>query len=381
MLRWLLLSAVVVLVACEVTTTKLVATPPSPAVSAARVKSLKYPEIPRLVATPGGRLYGDQIQNWALKNIGFYAIQDMISEQKLLPCSPKVIVAVIDTGIDYLHPALASTLWTNPGETGRDAQGKDKATNAIDDDGNGFVDDVIGWDFVHDVPLPYDTHGHGTHISGIIAATTGALHYSGVCPNAAIMALKYYDTSGAGYNNLSNTVRAIEYATKMGANIINYSGGGSDPASTERNAVEAASKRGVLFVAAAGNDGHNTSLAPYYPSSYPFENIIAVASINTKNELLPSTNFGPGVPLAAPGQMVLSTLPEGKYGTMSGTSQATAIVSGAAALLLSQRPNRKSNLEAKKWLVEGAVPYPDKKALSGGLLSLPGAIEKMRSSK
>jgi subtilisin family serine protease len=383
-LRLFLLCAVLALASCEVRvrmmTQPLAASSPTPPLSE-RYSHLRYPELPKLYGTPGARLYGTQFKNWALQEIGFSAAQDMIYDKRLSPCSPKVIVAVIDTGIDYLHPALATSLWKNPGESGLDAKGKDKGTNGIDDDGNGFVDDVIGWDFVHDVPLPYDTHGHGTHISGIIAATTGSEHGSGVCPNASIMALKYYDSSGAGYNNLSNTVRAIEYATKMGAHIINYSGGGSDPAASERNAVEAANKQGILFVAAAGNDGHNVEIAPYYPGSYPFENILMVASINSKRELLPSTNFGKLVPLAAPGLLVLSTLPEGKYGTMSGTSQATALTSGAAAFLLSQNPLRRTNLEAKKWLVEGAAPYRDKNALGGGLLSLPGAVEKIRGGR
>src|SRR5262249_38710451 len=145
-----------------------------------------------------------------------------------------------------------------------------------------------------------------------------------------------------GYNNLQNTVRAIQFAVQHGAQIINYSGGGADPALAERMAIEEAEKKGILFVAAAGNDGHNNDVAPYYPASYPLDNIVSVASITKQNQLLPSSNFGKTVYIAAPGLSILSSLPGGRFGTMSGTSQATAFVTGAAALLASQFKDKRS---------------------------------------
>jgi subtilisin family serine protease len=331
-------------------------------------------------------------RDWALNFIGFFEVfTSTLKPRKagIEACSNEVVVAVIDTGIDYTHPELANSVWINWGEAGpweppaslkNLTTCRDKSCNGIDDDGNGFVDDIAGWDFVHDVPLPYDTHGHGTHIAGIIAGAAANGSSVGVCPNVTIMPLKYYDNSGAGYNNLANTVRAIQYAVRNGAHIINYSGGGADPAASERAAVEEANRRGVLFVAAAGNDGHDNRFAPYYPASYGVENIVSVASVNREGKLLPSSNYGRTVQLAAPGLGILSTLPEGKFGTMSGTSQATAFVTGAAALLLSQvkgRPELDPRV-AKRWLLESARPLKGdhkQQLVSHGALWLPGALE------
>lgn len=330
-------------------------------------------------------------QDWALQNIGFFeSFTPLIQPIKsgVESCSSKITVAVIDTGIDYTHPELKDNLWTNIGESGPWTPSgtavtdcRDKSCNGIDDDGNGFVDDVVGWDFVHEVPLPFDTHGHGSHIAGIIASSAAnGFGTTGICPRVSIMALKYYDNSGIGYNNLQNTVRAIQYAIRMGAKIINYSGGGSDPALNERIAVENAEKHGVLFVAAAGNDGHNNDLQPYYPASYGLSNIISVASITQSNQLLPSSNFGKTVYIAAPGLSVLSTLPGGRFGTMSGTSQATAFVTGAAALLASQAKDVKhfDYAQIKAWIGQGAKPMrgnDSRTVLATGLLSIPGSLK------
>ncbi len=333
-------------------------------------------------------------REWGLAAIGFFDVFSAQPKQSVT-CSKEVVVAVVDTGIDYTHPQLRDNLWVNKGETGPWAPTKeladrgyawncrDKSCNGIDDDGNGYVDDVVGWDFVHDVPLPFDTHGHGTHIAGIIGgATENAAGASGVCPGVSLMGLKYYDNGGAGYNNLANTVRAIEYAVANGAQIINYSGGGADPAASERVAVAQAQKHGVLFIAAAGNDGRNNDRRPYYPASYPLDNIIGVASVNKYDRLLPSSNFGKTVHVAAPGLMILSTLPGGKFGTMSGTSQATAFVTGAAAMLASQG-GPFDYRRVKAFVLEGARPMKlnnNKQLLAAGLLSLPGSLTAQRNT-
>lgn len=339
---------------------------------------LDYPSLPSKLAISRPKVDPNISKDWALVNIGFFEVftelvKPILSTTK--PCSKSVVVAVIDTGIDYTHPELRPNLWTNS---------KEIAGNGIDDDKNDFIDDEIGWDFVHDVALPYDIHGHGTHIAGIIAAVAAnGIGSTGVCPTVTIMPLKYYDNSGSGYNNLSNTVRAINYAVKMGAHIINYSGGGSDPSPTERSALIEAQKKGVLLVAAAGNEGRNNDRFPYYPANYGLDNIISVTSLSKNNELLPSSDFGKSVHMAAPGMMILSTLPEGKFGTMSGASQATAFVTGAAALLASQFSDdpRLHYKEVRQAIIDGSKPlkYNDlKNAVSGGVLNIPLALKALK---
>lgn len=289
-------------------------------------------------------------------------------------CDRTVVVAVIDTGIDYTHPALAPYLWWNPGETGSDVMGRDRSANFVDDDLDGLKDDVIGYDFVTGRGKAYDMHSHGTHIAGII--TGGFRGFDGAC--LRIMSLRYYDNSGSGYNNLNNTVKAIEYAVAHGVDIINYSGGGPDAATPEMNAVKAASDSGILFIAAAGNDGHDNKFAPYYPASYRFENVISVASVDRSNRVLPSSNYGSTVTLAAPGLGVMSTLPGGGYGTMSGTSQATANVTAAAASLMVryEGPRETRAAAVRRALIEGAVRVKTVTDLGmAGIVSVDRSIE------
>ena len=253
--------------------------------------------------------------------------------------SKKIVVAVIDTGADVHHEDLSNNIWVNPGETGLDAQGHDKASNGIDDDGNGFIDDIHGWNFVSNVNDLTDNHGHGTHIAGIIGAEAGnGKGIAGIAPKVSLMILKYYDPKVAGTDNLKNTVNAIKYAVKMKANIINYSGGGIEFSQEEHDAIEEAQKAGILFVAAAGNERSNSDKHKYFPADYGLSNIISVTAIDPSTEVLPSSNYGTEtVDIAAPGQNILSTLPGSTYGYMTGTSQATAFVTGAAVLVMAHK--------------------------------------------
>jgi len=372
-----------------------------------RAAGLKYPPLPaetlerirtgRRRPTPAPKLDSAISRDWALASIGFFEVFSPLVQPlrpSMEPCSPEIVVAVVDTGIDYTHPELRSSLWVNPGESGpweppkgwkqaANVACRDRSCNGIDDDTNGFIDDVVGWDFVHDVPLPFDTHGHGTHIAGIIASSSAnGIGTAGVCPRVSVMPLKYYDNSGSGYNNLANTVRAMQYAVRNGAQIINYSGGGADPATAERTSIEEALRKGILVVAAAGNDGHNNDQVPYYPASYNLENIVGVGSLNKQQVLLPSSNYGRTVHVAAPGLSILSTLPESKYGTMSGTSQATAFVTGTAALLASQmRGHGLDFRQIKRWIVDSARSLQGNtrhQYLSAGILSLPRALQAQK---
>ena len=245
-----------------------------------------------------------------------------------------IVVAVIDTGIDLDHVEFKDRLWVNKGEFGLDELGRDKSSNGVDDDKNGYVDDVHGWNFVHSNNDVTDNHGHGTHISGIIGAR--GMTVSGVAPDVSLMVLKYYDSKGGG-GSLEFTINSIRYAVKMGAHIINYSGGGTQPNSLEKKAIKEAQERGILFVAAAGNEYSNSDISNYYPADYELNNIISVTAIDESKHVLESSNYGvKTVDIAAPGKRIYSTLHNGLYGYMTGTSQATGFVTGVTALIMSR---------------------------------------------
>jgi len=239
-----------------------------------------------------------------------------------------VIVAIIDSGMDYNHVDLAANAWVNPGEI---------PNNGLDDDGNGFVDDVHGWDFANNDKDPIDDVGHGTHCSGTIGAVgNNGIGVVGVNWNVSLMPVKFLDATGSG--STSAAVSAIQYAVRMGAKIISASWGGPGASQALEDAIAAAGQADVLFVAAAGNSGQNTDFFPNYPSSYTLDNIIAVAASDHNDQLATFSNYGvASVDLAAPGVDILSTLPGG-YGLLSGTSMATPHVAGAAALILGRFP-------------------------------------------
>ncbi len=269
--------------------------------------------------------------------------------------SRKIVVAVIDTGADVKHEDLIANIWSNPGETGQDGKGRDKATNGLDDDGNGFVDDVHGWNFVSGNNDLKDNHGHGTHVSGIIGAeASNGKGIAGIAPEVSLMVIKYFDPKVPSTDNLKNTVNSIRYAIKMKANIINYSGGGTEFSKEEFDAIDEARKQGILFIAAAGNERSNSDRFHYYPADYGLTNIISVTAIDPSIEVLASSNYGTEtVDMAAPGQNILSTLPNNLYGYMTGTSQATAFITGAAVLVMARRPTADPEAVKKYILATG----------------------------
>lgn len=252
-----------------------------------------------------------------------------------VPCSVKdlsrkIIVGVIDTGVDSNHPFLKNSLWINPGESGKDIHGHEKSTNGIDDDGNGYVDDVHGWNFIENNSNIEDVHGHGTHISGLILAGGGELRRESI-PNDKIqvMVLKNYHSSQE--DNISATVTAINYAVDQGVKIINISGGGATSSREEYRALRRAADRNIWIVAAAGNEGKNTDMQGFFPASYDISRIISVGALNRRWRTLAFSNFGAKVDIMIPGEQVFSSLPGGKFGAMSGTSQSAARVSGYLA--------------------------------------------------
>ncbi len=274
--------------------------------------------------------------------------------------SKDIVVAVIDTGIDVNHKDLAHNLWVNKGEVGTDSKGRDKATNGVDDDGNGYIDDVNGWNFVSSNADLKDNHGHGTHIAGIIGAEGGnGFGVAGVAPKVSIMSIKYYDPMVPNANNLANTIKSIRYAVKMGANIINYSGGGLEYSAEEYQAIKEAKDKGILFVAAAGNERSNSDKNHYYPADYPLTNIISVTAANESNNVLPSSNYGQQtVDIQAPGSNIYSTIPGNLFTNMTGTSQATAFATGVAVLVWANNKDFSAE-QVKKYILKTGDDVPE----------------------
>jgi hypothetical protein len=243
--------------------------------------------------------------------------------------SSTVVVADIDTGVDYTHPDLAANMWVNPGET---------AGDGIDNDANGYVDDIYGIDACNVDSNPMDDHGHGTHTAGTIGAVgNNGIGVAGVNWNVKIMALKFLNAEGKG--STSDAVICLQYLTMMkttyGVNVVvsSNSWGGSDGSQALYDAIKASNDAGVMFVAAAGNDGMNTDTTPSYPASYNLPGIISVAAIDANAHCASFSNYGlTSVDVAAPGVDVLSTVKGGGYATMSGTSMATPHVAGVVAL-------------------------------------------------
>ena len=233
------------------------------------------------------------------------------------PGASPVVVAVIDTGVDYTHPDLAGNMWTNPGEI---------PNNGIDDDANGYVDDYYGYDFADGVPDPFDSGFHGTHVSGTIAAIgNNQLGVIGVNYRAKIMALKA-SSDGNSFTD-SAIIEAVQYATMMkGRSVsvvaINASFGGGGSNSTERAAIQAAGDAGIIFCVAAGNNAANNDVTPVYPASYRLSNMIVVAASDQTDGLATFSDYGANtVDLAAPGVNILSTEPVSQASTVASVQQ------------------------------------------------------------
>lgn len=282
--------------------------------------------------------------------------------------SRDVVVALVDTGIDYTHEDLAGRIWTNTDEI---------PGNGIDDDGNGYVDDVYGWNFysgTNDVYVGTED-AHGTHGAGTIAANAGnGVGIAGIVQSdhVKVMAVKALGGSD-GSGTTASIIQAIQYAEANGAQICNLSLGSSqnDPALYR---TIASSK--MLFVVAAGNDGTDLETAPSYPASYDLDNLIAVANIRYDGELDPTSSYGAAsVDLAAPGSYILSTTPGNTYSYMTGTSMAAPMVSAAAAMVYSAFP--KATLADVKDILLASVHKLDSltgRTATGGMLDLGAAM-------
>ncbi len=278
--------------------------------------------------------------------------------------SRQVVVAVIDTGVDYTHPDLTNNIWTNLGEI---------PGNGIDDDGNGYVDDVHGYDFVNDDGDPMDDNDHGTHCSGTIGGEgNNAIGVAGVCWQVRIMGVKFLSAGGSG--STADGVLSVQYATLMGANVMNNSWGGGGYSQALKDAIDAAGAANIIFPAAAGNTATDNDVIPHYPSSYDSPNIVAVMSTDDHDLRSGFSCWGlTSVDLAAPGSDILSCQPGGGYQLMSGTSMATPHVAGACALLLAANPTL-SVAQIKQALLSTVDPVVPGLCVSGGRLNLPRAL-------
>ena len=286
--------------------------------------------------------------------------------------SSEVVVQVIDTGVRYDHPDLAANMWQNPGEI---------AGNGIDDDANGFIDDVYGYDFRNNDGDPMEDQYHGTHVSGTIGAVgNNGVGVTGVAWNVKIMAGKFLSATGSG--STANAIRAIDYGSIMrqrGVNLIasNNSWGGGGFSSSLLSAIQYAGTAGVVFVAAAGNSATNTDVTANYPSCYNSSNIIAVASNTSDGDLSYFSNYGVNtVDISAPGSDIVSTYPTNQYAYLSGTSMAAPQITGLLVLAQSVCNRTLSVTELINSVLLTGTSYPSLSGLvaTGAIANGPGVI-------
>lgn len=306
---------------------------------------------------------------WGLHNTGqapFYGLADADIDApdawSITTGTPTVVVAVVDTGVDYTHPDLAANIWQNTGEI----------INGVDDDGNGYVDDIRGWNFVSKNNDPMDDNGHGTHCAGTIAAVgNNGIGVIGTAWNVKIMPLKFLNDRGSGY--VSDAISAILYANRKGAAVISNSWSGTGYTQSLKDAIDASS---AVVVCAAGNSGANADVSPQYPAAFTSSNILSVAATDYNDNLASFSNYGAtSVDLAAPGVSIYSTTKSGSYQYLSGTSMATPHVAGVAALIKSQNPAL-SGVQIRNRIFSSvdAVSSLSGKVASGGRLNAAKAL-------
>jgi subtilisin family serine protease len=317
---------------------------------------------------------------WALANVGqtggrIDADIDAVEAWQITTGSRHVVVAIVDSGIDFNHPDLAANIWRNPREI---------AGNGIDDDANGYVDDIHGWDFVDNDNTPQDGFWHGTHVAGIIGAVGGnGIGVSGVSQQVSILPLRFQNDVGLGYTGAA--VSALNYVTRLklaGVPIVatNISwGGGTSTSLSLQTALQAQANAGISVVVASGNNAGDNDAVPRYPSSYTFSTIMAVAGSDASDNLLGFSNYGAvSVDLAAPGAGIVSTVPGGGYAAISGTSMAAPHVTGTVALLAAVRPNA-SAVQIRSAILGTVDPVPALagKVATGGRLNAFAALGRI----
>ncbi|WP_409478661.1 S8 family serine peptidase [Pseudobdellovibrio sp. HCB154] len=316
------------------------------------------------------------VQTWGLSNVGQadpknqvgVAGVDINAERawEIQTGTREKIIAVIDTGIDYTHPDLVDNMWVNESEKNGKA--------GVDDDNNGVVDDVYGYNAITGTGNAKDDQGHGSHCAGTIGArANNGIGVAGVNWNVRMMAVKFLDAGGSG--SLADAIKAIDYATKMGAHVMSNSWGGGGFSQTLMDAIKRSNEAGAIFIAAAGNEYNNNDNSPTYPSTYQVENVMSVAAIDNRGAKADFSNYGKKtVHLGAPGVNVMSTT-GGSYKSFSGTSMATPHVAGVAALLWANEPNLTA-AQVKERLIATVRPLASMKGKTrtGGMVDAYGAL-------
>ncbi|MEN3943588.1 choice-of-anchor D domain-containing protein [Prosthecobacter sp. SYSU 5D2] len=310
-------------------------------------------------------------EQWALENTGQNggapdADIDAPAAWNITTGSREVLVAVIDTGVDRSHPDLEPNMWTNPGEI---------PGNGIDDDGNGFVDDVHGWDFFSGDNNPMDEDSHGTHCAGVIGAVgNNRAGISGVCWQVSMVGIRFL---GPGGGSTSDAIESINYAASLGVDLTSNSWGGGGLSVFLQQAIEDSGDLNIPFIAAAGNDGTDNDFQPHFPAAFPSDNVISVASSTDSDTRSGFSNYGRiSVDIAAPGTGIYSTVPGSFYTAMSGTSMAAPHVAGALALAKSIAPLI-TVAELKNQLMQTADPVAElaSASVTGGRLNAARLVE------
>jgi subtilisin family serine protease len=320
------------------------------------------PAIPALPSEPSPASDPDISKAWGVLKV---SADKAWAKQK---GSKNILVAVIDTGIDYTHQDLAYNIWRKPAGF---------AATGVDALGDSITGDVVGWDFVHNDNLPFDDNQHGTHCAGVIGATgNDGKGISGVNQRVSIMAVKFLSASGSG--DTASAIKSIDYAVSRGAKVLSNSWGGKgdDSNGALKDAVVRAGQAGVLFVAAAGNDSTNNDTTEVFPASYNTENMVAVAATSETDGMAFFSNYGAkSVHVGAPGTNVYSTVPGNKYAKLSGTSMACPHVAGEAALIWSQYPNADYK-EIKRRIMESGDPISalNGKTITGKRINVERAL-------
>lgn len=279
-----------------------------------------------------------------------------------------VIIGVSDTGVNVDHEDLKENIWTNK---------KEIPGNGIDDDRNGFVDDINGWNFYSNTAQSKDDHNHGSHVAGLVAAMgNNAKGSAGATWHAQLMSLKFLSRTGSG--TTEGGIETVLYAVRNGAHIINASWGGGDFSQGLFDAIQFAGDHNVLFVCAAGNDSSNVDHSPHYPSGYNLPNMLVVAATDGPRALAKFSNYGQTrVHVAAPGVDLMSAGARGNsYVQMSGTSMASPLAAGVAALALSQRPDL-STKDLRNVLMNSASTSNKTRTAAGGTLSAKVVLEDL----